>query len=297
MKIYEVELAFANACTADCYICSKKRGCNNDVFMSPDVFNKAVSELKKIDFEIMQTGGNGDSFLHLNFLDCLRVIRKEFPRVKVSLYSNFFLLFPHVADILIGENLIDLLSTRIDSVIADIFTAATGLDTSVFDNIDYFLSKNKKINFSINYSNIQRYRDNCRKILNKEPYYWNEVLDTAPDDEFENVKSRFWNGKVKFNDIKRTFWAERNDPNIKPNPSAQCDRNYCFQNVLYIWPNGDVGVCGYDDEQSELIVGSVMNQNIEEIWNSQRRKNTIDDILNRRITGYPCIDPTMCKFW
>lgn len=297
LKINEVELAFANACTANCFICSKKRGCFNVRFMVPKVFDCAVSRMNDIDFNIIQTGGDGDSFLNHFYPSMLKRLRKEFPKKKIVLYSNFALLGAYECDLM--QECVDELHTRIDSVRPHIFYASTGLDLNqVFENVDRFLRENKKVNFNIGYSNIKAYRDICRRVLNKDPYYWNEMLDSAPDDEYRAVVDRFSSlGKVTISRINRTLWAERNDPNITPDSKEKCDRGYCFENVCYIWPNGDVGICGYDDEQSKLIVGSILDQGIEEIWNSERRRKTIDDVLNRRVTLYPCINPKACKFW
>ena len=299
IRIPEIELAFSNACTADCFICSKMHGGDNDPFMSWEVFQAAKKQLHDIEFDTIQTGGDGDSFLNPIYIDALRELRHEFPGVKIVLYSNLAMLDKEYAKILINEDLIDRLFTRIDTVIPDVFRASTGLDMeTVFLNIDYFLSNNKSIEFQINYSNIKGYRDICRQILGKEPYYWNDTLESAPDNEYEKVRSWFTMiGKVTVENIKRSLWAERNDPAIKPEPYLPCKRTHCFENVCYIWTDGDVGICGYDDRQSDMIIGNILENTITEIWQSDRRRKMIEHVTGRGIKGYPCINPKACLFY
>jgi MoaA/NifB/PqqE/SkfB family radical SAM enzyme len=267
--------------------------------MSQQVFDAAIKHMREIDFDIVQTGGDGDAFLNPIYLDSLRRLRREFPKVRIDLYSNFALLTPDVADVLIEENIINRLYTRVDSVIDQAFAISTGLDMElVFSNIDYFLSKNKKIVFQINYSNIKGYRDNCRRVLGKEPYQWIEALDWVPSDEYEAVVRRFSNlGEVRFSNIKRTLWAERNDPAIKPELDMPCQRTYCFHDVCYVWPTGNIGICGYDDGQDAMIVGNVLEESIASIWSGERRNKMIEHVTNRRIKGYPCINPKACLFY
>jgi Iron-sulfur cluster-binding domain len=300
IRIPEIELCFSNACTANCFICSRTHGGYSDPFMSRQVFDTAKKHMHDIDFDILQTGGDGDAFLNPIYLDALRDLRREFPKEQIVLYSNFALLTPDITDILIGENLINDLFTRVDSVLPEIFKISTGLDMElVFSNIDYFLTKNKRITFQINYSNIKRYRENCRKELEKEPYQWSKYLDLSPDDEYEAVRKRFckWDYQPRINTIRRTLWAERNDPEIKPEPNTPCQRTYCFQNVCYVWPTGNVGICGYDDGQDAMIIGNVLEESIASIWNGERRKKMIEHVTGRGIKGYPCINPKACLFY
>jgi hypothetical protein len=298
-RIPEIELCFSNACTALCFICSRTHGGSSDPLMSRQVFDAAIKHMHNIDFDILQTGGDGDAFLNPIYLDALRELRREFPKVQIVLYSNFALLTPNVADVLIGENLINRLYTRVDSVLPDAFAISTGLDMElVFSNIDYFLSKNKNIVFQINYSNIKGYRDNCRRVLGKDPYQWIEALDWSPANEYEAVVNRFSRlGSVKFSNIKRTLWAERNDPAINPEPDMPCQRTYCFNSVCYVWPTGNISICGYDDGQDAMIVGNVLEESIASIWNGERRKKMIEYVTGRGIKGYPCINPKACLFY
>jgi hypothetical protein len=170
---------------------------------------------------------------------------------------------------------------------------------TVFRNIDYFLSNNYKIEFQINYSNIKTYKYACKLVLGKEPYYWNEGLDNAPEQELEQVCDRFTKGNYlpKINYIRHSLWAERGDPAIKSEPDIPCQRTHCFEDVCYIWTDGDVGICGYDDWQSDMIIGNILENTMTEIWQSDRRRKMIEHVAGRGIKGYPCINPKACLFY
>jgi hypothetical protein len=103
--------------------------------------------------------------------------------------------------------------------------------------------------------------------------------------------------QLRFSNIRRTLWAERNDPEIKRDDESPCERTYCFENVCYVWTDGDVGICGYDDGQDAMIVGNVLDKTISEIWAGRRRRNMIDAVKARKIKGYPCINPKACLFY
>jgi MoaA/NifB/PqqE/SkfB family radical SAM enzyme len=296
LRIPEIELAFSNACIAACYICSPTHGGDNFPLMTQKIFDKCVSDLKNIQFDIIQTGGDGDSFLNPIFIDALRTLRREFPRVKIVLYSNFDLLTPERADIIISENLINELYTRIDTLDSGLFKVCTGLDQeNVFSNIEYFISKNKKILFQINYSNIKDYFNKCKQVLGTTPFFWKEKLFDAPDDEYTAIMRKFEN--ARFSKIKHSLWAERHNPEVKAEPDLPCGRTYCFDNTCYIWTDGDVGICAYDDGQDTMIVGNVMKESIDEIWTCESRMKMIEKVKNRGIKGYPCVNPKCCLFY
>jgi hypothetical protein len=299
-RILEIELAFSNACTASCFICSRAHGRGKWPFMSWDTFCKCIQQMGAIDFAVVQTGGDGDSFLNPIFIDALRVIRGVFPSVTVCLYSNFDLLTESIAEKLIQEQLITNLYTRIDSLDDKIFYASTGLSRKrIFENLSYFIAQNDNIEFVINYSCIPTYRTICNDVLGLSPQHWNPLLDSAID-EYVPLKSYFESlpakRSVKVNRIARTLWAERSNPRIQPNPKAPCERTHLFSEVAYVWPDGAVGICGYDDGQDSLIIGNIHKETLSQLWTGETRKKRIQQVLNREIITYPCINPKACLF-
>lgn len=302
-KIHEVEIAFSNACTADCAICSRTHGGINEPYMSREVFNKVWYDLLNIDVSIIQTGGDGDSFINPIYIDSLRRLKASFPTAKIVLYSNFALFDRGFANCIVSENLLDNVYTRIDTLNPPLFQEFTGLDFyQVKNNIKYFISINKKISFQINYSNIHSYKRKCKEILNIDrPIHWRDCFDSAPKDEYDDIM-KFFNmprtsSMLSFSRITHSLWAERSSPAIVADTTMQCGRQYCFDQVMYIWPNGNVGICGYDDGQDTLIYGNVMNTPLIDLWNSPERQAAIEKVRTRAITTYPCINPRACLFY
>lgn len=297
IRIPEIELAFCNACTADCYICSKKHGGHNEPLMSWTVFKKAVEDLKEIHFDTIQTGGDGDSFLNSIYIDALRELRKTFPKKKIVLYSNFILFDKDRADCIIEEHLLDEVQTRVDSLYPGISFECSGLNQmAVFERIDYFIGHKRNITFKVNYASIQRYKKNCMAVLGVEPLHWRPALDAAPESEFEAVKKRFA-GADAVTMIPLSLWAERSNPGIKARPDLKCLRTHCFDHTCYIWTDGDLGICGYDDGQDALIYGNILDNTIAELWGGVARQLCIDMVRKRKIKGYPCINPSACLFY
>jgi hypothetical protein len=301
MKIPEIEIAFTNNCTASCYICSRTHGGAQWPHMSQETFDKVLDQISGIEVDVIQTGGDGDAFLNPIYIESLRRLKKQFPNAKRALYSNFDLLTPKVADMLIEEQLLTHIYTRADTINGGLFYACTGLDFDwVLRNITYFMENNHGIKFEINYSSIPEYKKICKDVLNKEPFQWMMQFDKAMD-EYEQVKAFFQNidpdRSVMVNRIKRSLWAERNDPRIQCEPDMKCGRTYLFDNVCYVWPTGRVGICGYDDGQDALICGNVYESTIPEIWESDERKKVIKKVLTREIKEYPCNNPKACLFW
>jgi len=265
--------------------------------MSWKVFKKVVNDLKEIEFNTIQTGGDGDSFLNSIYIDALRELRKNFPKKKIVLYSNFVLFDKERADCIIEEHLLDEVYTRIDSLDPRISFECTGLQqAAVFDRIDYFMEHRRGIKFTINYASIARYKKNCMDVLGVAPMHWRPALEHAPADEYEAVKQRFA-GADTINDIPLSLWAERNNTAIKPEPDLPCERMYCFDSTCYIWTDGDLGICGYDDGQDALVYGNILEDSIADLWEGIDRQLCIDAVRQRKIRGYPCINPKACLFY
>lgn len=297
VRMPEIELAFCNACTADCYICSKTHGGHNNPLMSWEVYQAAAEQMQEVDFDIVQTGGDGDSFLNKIYIDALRDLKIRFPKKKIVLYTNFANFTHQLIDIVVNEQLVSEVNTRVDTLAPALYQACTGLDMDeVFDNIDYWISRNTKIPFNINYASIQHYKSVCNEVLGKDPYYWQEIMGVAID-EYEWVKDRFTlKSPGVISRIKTSLWAERNDPAIEP-CDCDCQRQYCFDSTMYIWTDGDVGICGYDDGQDALVYGNILKTPIKRLWVSEERQVAISKVRNREIKGYPCVNPRACLFY
>jgi len=298
--IREIELNFCNDCTADCFICSKPHGSGNVRQMTPEVFNKAIEQLRDVKFEQIQTSGNGDAFLNPSFFDYLETIHKEFSSVKVHFYSNFRMFDPSRVERIIEQRLIDKVFVRIDSLNHDVFRRATkGLDIGLIkQNIQWFLMKRRlfgsNIELEIMYSSIPQYYKRCRTIIGKEPYYspFSKEEVTEMKDEYEDIKKMFGR-TVSVTRMNQSLWAERIQ--APRDEQFSCPKINQFERIIWINPDGTIDVCGYDDEQSKFIAGSIFEEHILDIWNGARRQDIIEKIKRRWYKEYPCINPRCCS--
>ena len=302
IQINEIEFNFSNLCQAKCFICSDFHGDGNVKLMKPEVFDIAVEQLKDVDFERIQTSGNGDALLNPFYFDYLRELRSTFPHAEIHFYSNFYLMTRRVSDLFIEEKLINEIFTRIDSLDASIFEKSTGLKLSiVLQNLEYFIKQNRRIKVNIGYSNIPSYYKLCKRVFNGLPRknrFSEETIANIPN-ELERLRRHFGAiptcGSIVINKINHSLWGER--PIAKANPKTPCPKYQILNNIIWISPNGTLSACGYDDHQCDLVYGDITKEHIIDAWNSSKRKEIMDKIKNRFYKEYPCINPDFCRMY
>lgn len=299
-KIYELELNFSNVCGAECIICSRPHGCGNKFFMDWDVFNVLVKQLNDVDFKMIQTSGNGETFLNPNYLDYIKILKDTFPASVRWTYNNFSMMTKERADRIIEENLFDRIHVRIESLEKWIFERNGNLNqANVFDNLKYLLSQNKTIPIVILYNDIRKYYEKCQRVLGKRPvrdYYTDNELSRI-NDEGAAILSYFSkesNSPLSLSKIAHSLWGER--LHAQKDEKAPCPKWDVINNVTWICPDGKVQVCCYSDRQDEFTCGDIMEEHILDIYNGERRKSILQKIKNREITEYPCTNPNCCNF-
>lgn len=257
--IHEIELNFSNVCTANCIICSRPHGVGNSLFMGRDVFDMVVKQLKDVNFDRIQTSGNGEAFLNPNYVDYIRELRSTFNK-EMWTYNNFSMVDKEKADIIVNENLFDKIHVRIDSLEKWVFERSSNLNQDlVFDNFKYFLSINKSIPVIILYNNIRDYYNACNEIIGKRPtrdYYTDDELDLVPKNEEQDILnyfSEYSSAPIGIFRIGHSLWGERR--NAEPNPNYKCPRYKIISRITWICPNGDVSVCCYSKD-TEVFTNS-----------------------------------------
>ena len=294
---FEVEANFGNRCGLKCGICSPFHGCGNIPLMPPDVFERIVSQLRDVDFEVLQTSGNGDAFMNPDFIHYLRVLRKTFPTVFINFYSNFVLFGQCETNIITGEKLLDHVHIRIDSlspIIANRVTGSRTLDI-ILRNVNYFMSRNRGIKFEVMYNHVPSYYKRCWEVMGKKPLYlpFTDSEVAAIPDEYRKIKNYFGNENVCYSRMGHSLWAERTQ--ALPDPVTSCPKLAQFESIIWINPSGNIDICGYDDLQSVFIAGDTAEEHILKIWNGERRRGIIKKIRNREYKKYPCVNPRCCQ--
>lgn len=294
-----VELHFSNRCTGSCVICSDAHGYDSFPYCTEEVFKHIIENLKTIDFGVIQVGGDGDSFLNPFFFDALRLLRKHFPDKTLTLFTNGFMLTPANSHTIINEHLLDNVETRIDTINPKLFKQSTGLDFKVVsDNITYFMSKSTKIKTHIIYFPLFLYEECVETYLDKSPTDFYKIDKSLLQNEYllvyQYFKSRVVNGPFNFRISEICLWGERDD--VFMDTETPCSQlNGAFKNQVYIYPNGNYGLCPFDDGQDTFIFGNVTTHNLAEAYTGETRKKFIQDIADMKYAGRGCcINPKAC---
>lgn len=305
--IETIELHLSNKCTANCVVCSKAHGGNNRHFADVKVLWEVVRQVNKMGNEpVIQFGGDGDAFMYPQFLSTLRMFKEESPGCHRCLYTNGYMLEGSIAERILFERLLDQIEIRIDSLDPEIYEKATGLELShVLANIDYFERFNDHAAVCVLHLPLYRYRDLCKKVLGKEPTYWGRLQDVELKDEWEDIQRRFggMDGPlgVRTRQTGISLWAERIDCEFSHYPCPRLPENWPgdMSRQIYVYPNGDIGFCGYDDAQCRFILGNVLEDKMVDVWKSQKATGFMMDVRNRSNGTHPycCVNPKACVMW
>lgn len=314
-KIDIIELHISNICNYRCKICAKDYGGINKPFADWNYINKIIENLirkddKRIECDMLQTGGCGEAALNPEYINYLREIKFRLPDQKICLYTNFSLWNGKKVEYIIKEKLLNQIQVRIDSFISKLYNySTTGNIEKVKENIENFMKINDNIEFTLIYFPLYKYTQAVENKLGKKPAYFNE-------DTVKHLLKDEWQEICKWYDdcISRIYiyphlykkrisgicyWAERKD--CKPETKGNCrhlpENEGTFDKICQIYPNGDVGLCAYDSLQNTFIYGNIFNQPLFDIWDSQEKYEMIDGIRQERYYGQGCcINPKACEF-
>lgn len=307
-----IELHISNRCTGNCVVCSKAHGGDWPHFVTDEVVAATIERIKetgKTDYTL-QLGGDGDSFLHPRFLDYLFQFRDELPGCHRCLYTSAFSLRHDEAERIVSCELLNEIQIRIDSLIPDVYYRSTGMLLDVvLENIQelrrQMVVQGRHVRLCIIYLPLYKYRQSCGHTLGKRPTYFDHLDGVELTDEWPAVQSYFASQpgvhSIETRITGLSLWAERTDCEFSDHPCPRLPE--CLPGdmarQLYIYPNGDYGLCGYDDGQDTFILGNVLNDRIEDVWGGDKMMGFMDAIRNRTPENHPacCVNPRACVMW
>ena len=313
-----IELHISNRCTGNCVVCSKAHGGDRPHFVTDAVIEATIGRLKetgKTDY-VLQFGGDGDSFLHPNFVPYLKLFQEELPGCHRCLYTSAFSLGPGEAAEIVKGSLLNEIQIRIDSLNHAIYYHSTGMFLgTVLRNIRTLrwclASERRSIRLCVIYLPLHVYRMFCEHILGKPPTSAASLDGLAcPEavklrDEWRDVCEYFADNPhlhpVETRITGLSLWAERTDCEFSDYPCPRLPENKPgdMARQLYIYPNGDYGLCGYDDGQDTFILGNVFDDSIKHVWGGDKMMACMDAIRNRTPEDHPacCVNPRACVMW
>ena len=142
------------------------------------------------------------------------------------------------------------------------------------------------------------YEQSVREYLDKEPTDFYKIDKGLLKNEYllvyTHFKSKVVKGPFNFRISEICSWGEREDAFI--NTETVCSQlNGAFKNQVYIYPNGNYGLCPFDDGQDTFVFGNVATDNLAEAYVGGKRKQYIQDITDMKYAGKGCcINPKAC---
>lgn len=307
-----LNLSLSSACKAKCYFCPLDRGRRIPTKVMPlEHAKRIIDEAAAMGVKRYRFSENGDGLIHRNFLEILRHVKLRRPDAEFHLHTNMQHLDPPLADAMLSEDLVHLITVNIDGGTKESYEAIKKIPyETVINNLVYFFKKRNEINahtaivlFCIPIRHYVNYIQNTLGVWPIQVSY--EQFNAAPDPNtdyakvvtmFESYVNReagdaIWMS-IPFG------WAERDSfKNAQLDYSKQwCPLLYQVENEAYIAPDGSWYICCYDSN-NENILGNVIQTSLAEVANGERRAQLIQMLKDRKFAeiGGPCKTVNCCN--
>ena len=248
-----IYLEVTNHCNAACIMCPHKKMKRGKGFMSWELFQKIIDELK--------TCGRKEPmiFLHLvgePLMDPLlfrriEYIKKNMPEAFVRLNTNAMLLD--------GSRARQLLDSGIDNMTFSI----NGASKEIYE----------KIGVGLDYEIVKKNLDGFFELKKRHPSRIKVIMQMVMCEENKHEVreyKRLWSGKADFVFIKPMHNFLDMGTSIKTKGMAEKQLNFCSQpfDTLLVYWNGDVGLCCWDYDHLRDL-GNVAENRILDVYNNE----------------------------
>ncbi|MBU0461808.1 MAG: SPASM domain-containing protein [Nanoarchaeota archaeon] len=234
-----IQFETTNHCNGKCEFCPHPRMTREKGYMSDEIFNRLVQEMKRIRPAIIMPFLQGEMFLDKKMIERLETLQQEFPEAKKYVFTNGSLLNDeNITAVLKLSNLYFYLS--LNAVDAASHRKITGLNN--FDEIkmyaDMFNLKQKDSRFIFKASFID-YSEYSHSLVPRFLEQWGASADVRCQSNYAGLCFDF-------------------------KGAGRCIRP--LDNMVVLW-NGDVALC-CSDMEGRVIFGNIMRNSLSEIWNS-----------------------------
>ncbi len=252
----EIALELTNHCNLKCIMCpvpdiKRKRG-----FMDEMVFRRIVEDISKESGFLFLPQGFGEPLLHKKWSELIEFAYSRGIHPIVILTNGMLLNETNITGLL---NTVSAIIVTIDGITAKTYESirVKGRLKTVTENIERFLE-------------IRSSNESPRLVLRI-------IRMQETEGEIEGFRE-FWVKKIGKGDIvqvsNRIDWAG-NITRSGGNEIQPKERRYPCRMLwknLSVYHNGEISPCCYDAE-GELIIGSILSQELKEIWNGSPLKN------------------------
>ena len=311
MTIECINLALSNRCNAKCIWCPTSRGTKHNFDMPFDTVKKIIDEAADPNFpyqiKMIHLSENGEALYNKDFLDIARYIKLKLPNTALNLLSNFGLLKPSIAKILLQERLLSSIQMNVDGHDAKSYKAVKGISyAGVIKNLKRFLELRQQydpnFDFTINVMPAFEYALSVNAFLQHKPDQMKKRVPYSSFEDTVNSLKEFVPANVPIRHAKSGLWAERSlitsgRARINLDQSKlDCPLMSRVESEIFVAPNGDWYPCCYDDN-NDIVLGNVNKSTLIEIHDSNTRKDFIRKLKARQYEeiGYPCNTVACCQ--
>jgi len=306
MHLDEINFSLVNFCNAKCIFCPRSEFEHKTKFMPLRLLERIVDEILSKDFPfkilLSHIGENGESTLHPELVDALRIIK------RIGHYTDLYTNFSHLTDQLItifDKNLLNSFHTNIDGLTSRSYYDVKGLDyNTVENNILNFLKLRNKRPFPlfIHIITTQNYAKSVESFFGARAFFLskNRIFDSFIENEAQLIKEK-WEKHIepglgdKIGIDSCLMWAER-DHIPKLNGNFTCYNIERLKHAAFIAPNGDWYFCCFDIK-NQLVLGNLYKESLVDLANSNKRKEIIEMLEAKKFNkvGPPCDRVDCCQ--
>lgn len=306
-----VNLSLSVKCGADCIYCPSDRGQNLKIKTMPfDIVKKIVDEIateefkEKHDIQCMELSENGDCFFNPDLIKIMRYIKEKMPWIKTEMFTNFQLFSKEKSETMLKEKLIDNVCFNIDGHNETNYFAVKkiSLKTVKKNLFDFIETRNKydsNVGLVMYILSLQRYVKEIKGSFGFSPTKLKEriydVIDNSRiiPEQFQAIMDPS-KDKILISHV--MGWAERKKIDAEIDYSKyECTFLKRIRKEAFIAPDGSWYSCCLDSKP-EHIFGNVMQNSLDEIFNSRKRKDFITKLELKKFKelGGPCATVVCC---
>lgn len=258
-----IEFQMHNLCNADCIICPYREIPDKKIFMENGLFNKLLQEIGEREVLLIPYLNN-EPFLDSTFCDKLEKVNQMCPNCKIEISTN--LSFVN-AEVIKRLEKINIYEFRIS-----FFGYKEDTYKKMMPGLDY-----KKV-----WSNLQLLlKSNLKETIQK------ISITMIEHEEVEQEEYKLMKGLCNKNGIGFNQWGflDRAGNNsyfkneVKHERIIGCEQNRPIER-MHILADGRVIIC-CQDWRKEVVLGSISENNIKEIWNGKKYYKIRESIYNR----------------
>ncbi|MFH1551656.1 MAG: radical SAM/SPASM domain-containing protein [bacterium] len=308
-----INLSLSSNCGADCIFCPTDRGLRIKQKVMPfEHAEKIVNEISSKEFKKyhnitrISIGENGDAFLNKDIIEILRYIKLKIPQAKIVLFTNFQYFTKDRAEIILKEGLIHSFFCNIDGSTAKNYFYVKKLDlNNTKHNLIDFLKIRKKLNrdfpLTVFILTLHNYIHTIYNHFNFYPTKLKNRNFISIADDFTIIERQLEKilnpTRDRIRKAKIGAWAERRkiDTQKIDYKKYSCPNLYSIETEAFIAPDGTWYACCID-ANNELVLGNVIEQSINKIFFSKKRRALIKLLKNKQFAkiGNPCNTVNCC---